>query len=70
MVDFFHLFLCKHGEEVQERKGEKKYCMIMLQALMDITRYLFLEVADGVLVSVREEVEDFMLYVIFLQVVH
>lgn len=35
-----------------------------------ITRYLFLEVANGVLISVSEEVEDFMLYVIFLQVVH
>lgn len=37
---------------------------------MDITRYLFLEVANGVLISISEEVEDFMLYVIFLQVIH
>ncbi len=38
--------------------------------LKDRTPYLFLEVANGVLISIREEVEDFMLYVIFLQVVH
>lgn len=37
---------------------------------MDITCYLFLEVADGILISISKEVEDFMLYVIFLQVVH
>ncbi len=38
--------------------------------LKDITSYLFLEVANGVLIGISEEVEDFMLYVIFLQVVH
>lgn len=37
---------------------------------MDTVRYLFLEVANGVLVSIGEEVEDFVLYVVFLQVVH
>lgn len=37
---------------------------------MDKARYLFLEVADGVLVRIGEEVEDFVLYVILLQVVH
>lgn len=37
---------------------------------MDMGRHLFLEVADGVLISVGEEVEDFMFYVILLQVVH
>lgn len=31
---------------------------------------LFFEVADGVLVSVGEEIEDFVLYVILFQVVH
>lgn len=37
---------------------------------MDITCYLFLEVTNGVLISISEEVEDFMFYVIFLQVIH
>lgn len=37
---------------------------------MDMRHHLFLEVSDGVLISVGEEVEDFMLYVILLQVVH
>lgn len=33
-------------------------------------RYLLLEVADGVLVSVSEEIEDVVFDVILLQVVH
>ena len=37
---------------------------------MNSACHLFLEVADGVLISISEEVEDFMLDVILLQVVH
>lgn len=36
----------------------------------NISCYLFFEVAYGVLICISEEVEDFMLDVVFLQVVH
>lgn len=56
--------------DVQERKNGASCDETVPRTLRDTTRYLFLEVANGVLISVSEEVEDFMLYVIFLQVVH
>lgn len=46
--------------------NSKYYCIHVPCTQMDMTRYLFLEVANGILISIGEEVEDFMLYVIFL----